>query len=269
MKPHALHEAHDESEFGGKAFHLALSLKAGLPVPPGFALGVAHVEAVASGHEEALAHLRVEFASLGGPCAVRSSAIGEDSEGASFAGQHLTILNVRTAEDVTPAVLRVRESAHTEGALAYRRQMGLEERPRIAVVVQRMIEPDVAGVMFTRNPTTGADERVIEASWGLGESVVAGLIVPDNWVLARDGSVLSERIGVKDLALRSAPGGGTYEEEVDADLVEAPCLGADQLAQLHELASRCEAHFGMGGLDIEWAFSGGELYLLQYRAMTR
>ena len=121
---------------------------------------------------------------------MRSSAVGEDSEGASFAGQHATILNVRDEDQVVDAVLKVRESAHTESARAYRRTLGLDEAPRIAVVVQRMIEPDCAGVMFTRNPLDGADERVIEASWGLGESVVAGLVVPDNYALDQQGRVL-------------------------------------------------------------------------------
>jgi pyruvate, water dikinase len=268
MKPNELIDAQDETQFGGKASKLAQSLQAGLPVPPGFALGIAHVEAITSGDAGALSELQLHFNALGGPCAVRSSAIGEDSDSASFAGQHLTILNVRAVDEVAPAVARVRESARAEGALAYRKQMGLDEHPSVAVVVQRMIEPDVAGVMFTRNPTTGADERVIEAAWGLGEAVVSGLIVPDNWTLSREGSVLTERLGHKDLALRSAPDGGTFEEEVPEELVGEPCLDANQLAQLNALADRCEAHFGKG-IDIEWAFSGGELYLLQCRAMTR
>src|SRR6185436_19353397 len=97
---------------------------------------------------------RTEFTRLAGSCAVRSSAIGEDSEEASFAGQHVTVLNVRHEDHVANAVLTVRESAHTESALAYRRTLGVDETPRIAVVVQRMIEPDCAGVMFTLNPLT-------------------------------------------------------------------------------------------------------------------
>lgn len=198
---------------------------------------------------------------------MRSSAIGEDSEGASFAGQHVTILNVRSNAQVVDAVLRVRASAHTESALAYRRTLGVDEAPRVGVVVQRMIEPDCAGVMFTRNPLNGADERVIEASWGLGESVVGGLVVPDNYALDARGNVLRRTAGEKDIALRSAPQGGTIEEAVPDELVSALCLSDDMLARLHDLAVCCESFFGKG-LDLEWSFADGTLYLLQCRPIT-
>jgi pyruvate,water dikinase len=263
-----LDQALDEALFGGKAASLARSLRAGLRVPPGFALGTTDVEAVFSGDSTTLALLREAFAGLGGSCAVRSSAIGEDSEGASFAGQHVTVLNVRHEDAVADAVLKVRESAHTESARLYRRSLGMDETPRVGVVVQRMIEPDSAGVMFTRNPVNGSHERVIEASWGLGEAVVAGLVVPDNYVLDDRGRVVRRTAGEKDLALRGAPDGGTVEVAVAEDLITAFCLDDGMLAGLGDLAARCEAFFGRG-LDIEWAFSGGTLYLLQCRAMTR
>jgi pyruvate,water dikinase len=136
------------------------------------------------------------------------------------------------------------------------------------VVVQRMIEPDCAGVMFTKNPLTGDDERVIEAAWGLGEAVVAGLVVPDNYALDGHGRVLRRSAGEKDIAVRSALEGGTVEETVPDHLVTAWCLSDDMLAKLHGLATRCESVFG-AGLDLEWAFADGTLYLLQCRAMTR
>ena len=268
VRPAQLVDAIDEGHFGGKAASLARSLRAGLPVPPGFALSSAHVEAVFVRQPEALNDLQVEFNGLAGPCAVRSSAIGEDSEQASFAGQHVTILNVRHEAHVAEAVLKVRESAHTESARAYRRTLGLDEVPRVGVVVQRMIEPDCAGVMFTKNPLNGADERVIEASWGLGEAVVAGLVVPDNYALDQRGVVLRRIAGTKDIALRPAVEGGTVEEAVADDLVTAFCLTDDMLSRLHGLACRCESFFGRG-LDIEWAFAEGRLFLLQCRAMTR
>jgi pyruvate,water dikinase len=144
----------------------------------------------------------------------------------------------------------------------------MDDTPRIGVVVQRMIEPECAGVMFTRNPVTAADERVIEASWGLGEAVVAGLIVPDNYVLDADGRVRQRTAGEKDVALRGRADGGTVEEPVDADLIAALCLDDLMLAALHDLAVKCESSFGRG-LDIEWAFASGTLYLLQCRPITR
>jgi pyruvate,water dikinase len=268
VKPTPLADALDESHYGGKAASLARSLRAGLPVPPGFALGATHVEAVYDGRVDALNALRLEFTGLAGPCAVRSSAVGEDSEEASFAGQHVTVLNVRHEDHVADAVLKVRESAHTESARAYRRTLGTDETPRIGVVVQRMIEPDCAGVMFTKNPLDGSDECVIEATWGLGEGVVAGLVVPDNYALDPSGRVVRRTAGEKDVAVRMAPEGGTIEEAVPAHLINAFCLDANMLAGLHGLAKRCEACFGRG-LDLEWAVAGGTLYLLQCRAMTR
>ena len=268
MRPVPLIEATDALEFGGKAASLARSLQAGLPVPSGIALGTTFVEAVFDGDAEALEHLRTGFHALSGPCAVRSSAVGEDSEGASFAGQHTTILNVRDQSEVASAVLKVRESAHSDSALMYRVTMGAGDAPRIGVVVQRMVEPDCAGVMFTRNPLNGSNEQVIEASWGLGEAVVAGLVVPDNYALDAQGTVLRRTAGEKDVALRGAPGGGTVEETVDDDLVQAFCLDDAMLARLHDLAVRCERFFGTG-LDLEWAFANGTLFLLQCRPMTR
>jgi pyruvate,water dikinase len=268
MRPASLVDAGDAGQFGGKAASLARSLQAGLPVPPGFALGTTFVDAIFDGHPEAVSELRAGFTRLAGPCAVRSSAIGEDSEGASFAGQHITVLNVRHEDDVVDAVLQVRASAHTESARAYRRTLGMDETPRVGVVVQRMIEPDCAGVMFTKNPLNGSDERVIEASWGLGEAVVAGVVVPDNYVMDDKGRVLRRTAGEKDIALRGSPDGGTREEAVPDELISALCLSDEMLATLHDLGTRCESVFG-NGLDLEWAVAGGTLYLLQCRAITR
>ena len=110
--------------------------------------------------------------------------------------------------------------------------------------------------MFTRNPINGADERVIEASWGLGEAVVAGLVIPDHFRIDRSGQVLERTAGLKRIAIRTLPEGGTVEEEVAAELAEQLCLDDDQLAELHRLAGRCEEVYGPDR-DIEWAFAGG------------
>jgi pyruvate,water dikinase len=137
----------------------------------------------------------------------------------------------------------------------------------MGVVVQELVEADTAGVLFTRNPVNGADELVIEASWGLGEAVVAGLVTPDRFRLARDGSVLERAAGVKDVAVRTDPAGGTHQVEVPAELSRALCLDDSELAALHTLAVRCDEVFAESH-DLEWAFAGGRLYLLQRRALT-
>jgi pyruvate, water dikinase len=109
---------------------------------------------------------------------------------------------------------------------------------------------------------------MIEASCGLGEAVVAGLVIPDNFRIDRSGQVLERTPGVKKIAIRTRPEGGTFEEDVAPELVERPCLDDEQLQALNRLADRCEQVYGPAR-DIEWAFADGELYLLQCRAVTR
>jgi pyruvate,water dikinase len=115
---------------------------------------------------------------------------------------------------------------------------------------------------------TAADERVIEASWGLGEAVVAGLVTPDRYRLTREGRILERTAGDKDLAIRLSADGGTNEVEIDADLAAALCLSDAELEALHQLALRCEGH-AKAPIDLEFAFVGDRLYLLQQRAITR
>lgn len=122
--------------------------------------------------------------------------------------------------------------------------------------------------MFTQNPLSGDSERYIEASWGLGEAIVAGLVVPDSFRIATDGSIIQQTAGEKDIKLVATADGLTEEVEVEADKIEALCLNTEQLLQLHELAAKCEAVYGEK-IDIEWAFHAGDLYLLQCRAITR
>ena len=261
-------DARDESQFGAKAVRLGAALRAGLPIPPGVALSGDVVDAIVGGDADALATAMVPVRDLPTPLAVRSSAVDEDGADASFAGQHLTLLNVRTADDVRAALDEIWWSANSDSAITYRQRVGLFTRPSIGVVVQSLLAPEAAGVMFTQNPVNGADERMIEASWGLGEVVVAARVIPDNFRLARDGSVLDAMPGVKDVLLRPLPEGGTEEVAVASELVEAPCLSAEHLGALNDLASRCEEVYGPGR-DIEWAIADGQLYLLQCRAITR
>lgn len=267
MQPVPFAEASDENRFGGKSASLGRAIVAGLPVPPGYALEPALVDAVAAGDAEAGGAVGALFDELGPRVAVRSSALGEDSDEASFAGQHATVLAVSSAAGIREAVAQVRASAHTPAALAYRAKVGIEGPPRIGVAVQRMVPSDRAGVLFTRHPVTGAVERTIEAAWGLGEVIVGGLVVPDMFRIAPDGTVLERTPGDKDLMIAPDPAGGTREVALDAVRAQTLCLDDAQLAALHALASRCEALYGPA-LDIEWAFVEGALYLLQCRAIT-
>jgi pyruvate, water dikinase len=261
-------EARDDAIFGSKAVGLGEAAREGLPLPPGVALSGDVVEAVASGEEDAIKEVVDAVARLQGPLAVRSSAVDEDGADASFAGQHLTLLNVPSSGAIHDAVREIWWSANSDSAITYRQRVGLFRRPSVGVVVQSLLDPDSAGVMFTQNPVTGADELMVEASWGLGEAVVAGLVIPDNFRIARSGEVLERTPGLKRIVIRALPEGGTREEEVAPELAEKLCLDDGQLADLSRLADRCEHVYGRAR-DIEFAFAGGSLYLLQCRAVTR
>ncbi|MGN6688614.1 MAG: PEP/pyruvate-binding domain-containing protein [Actinomycetales bacterium] len=266
----ALAAATDADRFGGKAAQLAAARRAGLPVPDGWALGWPQVEALVrrgSQAAEVEGALRDAVGSCG-PVAARSSAVGEDSRDASFAGAHLSVLGLVGGDAVVDAVRRVHASSGDPGALAYRDTLALDGALRMGVVVQQMVDADVAGVLFTRNPLTGAHELVIEASWGLGEAVVSGLVTPDHVRATRDGRVLQLVPGDKDLAIRLTPAGSTQETPVPPDLVESACLGPGHVSALAALVHACDEVYGDTDHDVEFAFAGGDLYLLQRRPIT-
>jgi pyruvate,water dikinase len=263
-----LADAQEDARFGAKATGLGAAARAGLPIPPGVALSGEIVDAVAAGDTDAIAAVLAAARELPTPLAVRSSAVDEDGGEASFAGQHLTLLNVPTHDDVPAAVRQVWWSANSDSAITYRKRVGLFTRPSVGVVVQSLLRSDAAGVMFTQNPITRADERLVEAAWGLGEVVVAGRVIPDTFRIARDGVILERVPGFKKLAIRAAADGGTYEDAIPADQRELPCLDDAQLADLAALATRVEETYGPAR-DVEWAFADGQLYLLQCRAVTR
>jgi pyruvate,water dikinase len=263
-----LEQAIDGTRFGGKAAQLAEALRAGLPVPRGVALSVTLVDAVARDESDAAGEVERAASLLRPPLAARSSAVGEDAHDASFAGQHLTCLNLPSAAEAVAAVSEIRRSAHEGAALLYRARLGVTEPPRAAVVLQELVDADCAGVLFTRNPLDGADELVVEAAWGLGEAVVAGLVTPDRFRVARDGTVLERVVGVKDVAVVRSPDAGTRQVAIEGERVRMPCLTDRQLAQLAQLGEGCERVFGRAR-DVEWAYAGGTLHLLQCRAITR
>ena len=268
LKPVPIAEALTEAVYGGKAVNLGAAARAGLPVPPGFALSADAVDLLAAGDPEAVSMALDAFDRLGGPVAVRSSAVAEDSALASFAGQYATRLNVAQRSELVSAVREVWESGRSEAAVRYRRDLGLTGGTAMGVLIQRLVVPDTAGVLFTRSPVTGADERVIEACWGLGDAVVSGLVTPDRYRVGRRGQVLERAPGRKDRMVLPRTGGGTEEVRVQPERVHALCVDDDRLMELHGLGSRCETLVG-SARDIEWAFADGKLWLLQHRPITR
>jgi pyruvate, water dikinase len=250
---------------GGKAWTLGRLLRAGLPVPGGFVVTADGIEQ--RGSPAFLAAFGDAWESLGAPAvAVRSSAIGEDGPGASFAGIHRTSLNVRSAAAAAAALAAVFDSARAAAAHRYRERLGIASAPRIAALVQTFVDSTVAGVAFTRHPQTGASEVVVEAAWGLGEAVVAGVVNPDRYVLSPSGRVLAASVGEKDLAI-VADRTGTRQVEVAPERRTQPCLAADDLAAVCALAMRCEQLLA-APQDVEWALAGARLFLLQSRPIT-
>jgi len=262
-----LAQATDASLFGAKAANLGLALRHGLPVPPGVALSWGLVDGVANDDIHCVSTTATVTGTVGAALAIRSSAVGEDSPRASFAGQHVSMLNVRGSDETIDAVLAVWRSAHDEAAREYRRRLGLTPHVHVGAVAQQLVDPDVSGVLFDSNPVTGAPELLIEAAWGLGEAVANGAVVPDLFRLERDGEIVERRAGVKEVQIRPGPGPGTTTRRVAPERVKALCLDDGQLSRLHRLALRCREAFG-GSQDLEWAMAGQELWLLQRRAVT-
>ena len=204
------------------------------------------------------------------PVSVRSSATAEDLPDASFAGQQETFLNVIGSEAVLTAVQRCFASLWTDRATQYRASLGIAPRDvRLAVVVQRMVEAEVAGVLFTANPLTGKRRQaVIDANPGLGEAVVSGATNPDHFVVqTMTGEIVERRLGDKQVMSQAAAGGGTQKIEASPSPIRA-CLSDDQIRALAALGARVEALYETPQ-DIEWAIDpSGQMFLLQARPIT-
>lgn len=269
----------DPARVGGKAAHLS-RLAARHRVPAGFCLTAAAYRPdhppgapLPADLETGLAAAYEALSRSCGipdvPVAVRSSALDEDGELASFAGQHETELNLVGIDAVLAAVARTWASARNERALAYRRQQGLEiEGVRLAVLVQQLVLADTSAVVFSANPISGnRDEVVVTASWGLGESLVSGTVTPDTWVVRKANlAVNEERIGAKERMTVAVPG-GTREVTVPRLLRERTSLGGARITELARLAVKLEEEMGRP-VDIETAYAGELLYLLQCRPIT-
>lgn len=266
-----LSEVHDADLHGGKAAQLGRALRAGLPVPDGFALSHAEAHALAeAASDRADVMLASMLDGIDGPVAVRSSAVDEDGRDASFAGVHVSRLGVSGARAVHDAVRACVASASGPGARAYRERLGLRADARCAVIVQRLVDACAAGVLFTRDPVSGADTRVVEASWGLGESVVSGLVTPDRFWIARSGGVLRVALGDKDVEIVPSDE-GVGEQPVPEFRRRSACLDAPALEALADLAERVERAFpDARAHDLEFAFDDrGQVHLLQRREVTR
>ncbi|WP_135851923.1 phosphoenolpyruvate synthase [Halorussus salinus] len=201
--------------------------------------------------------------------AVRSSATAEDLPDASFAGQQETFLNV-TREDLVDRVKRCWASLFTQRAIYYRQEKGFaHDKVDIAVVVQRMVDAEKSGVMFTSHPSTGASKIIIEAAWGLGEAVVSGSVSPDNYVVDRESGAVEEVTiaDKKTMMEKDEATGETVEREVPDDLREAQVLDERDIERLVELGERVEDHYG-NPQDVEWAVVDGEVFMLQSRPIT-
>lgn len=201
--------------------------------------------------------------------AVRSSAVGEDGESASFAGQYETYLNLVGAEAVVAAVARCWESAHSEGVLAYRRQRSQPtDNIQLAVLVQQLVAADISVVAFSANSVTGDREEIlINANWGLGESVVSGTVTPDTHVVRKlDLTVIERKIADKRRMTVMVPN-GVQEVTVPRPMRRQPVMSDAQAVEVARLARTLETQMGWPA-DIECVYQGEKLYLLQCRPIS-
>lgn len=299
----------DAASFGGKSATLGELINAEIPVPPGFAVSceafrlfvseaglrgvIAHaLERASSGDVHAVnaashsiseamhsapmpAAVRDEieerYAALGDapPVAVRSSALGEDSQEATFAGQQETYLWIRGNDHVCDAVRDCWVSLYSPPAISYRARLGSSDEPAMGVTVQEMVDAEVSGVMFTCNPVSGDPSMVaVNASWGLGLAVVGGEVTPDDYLVSKvTREVVRENVSTK--TVEYVPGeGGAVCVEVSQDRRDTACLDGPRLASLVDVGKRVERYFG-SRQDIEWAIGrDGELFVVQSRPVT-
>jgi rifampicin phosphotransferase len=217
-------------------------------------------------HEEVAHHL----SRLGSEnaYAVRSSATAEDLPTASFAGQQDTYLNIMGKEVILQHVSKCWGSLYTDRAVTYRLQNGFDHRKAaLAVVVQKMIFPQAAGILFTADPVT-SNRKVssIDASFGLGEALVAGLVNADIYQV-RSGQIISKKISTKKLASSAPQNGGTKQQEIGPEQQNRAALADEQILRLEHLCRKIEAHFGYPQ-DIEWCLADGTFYVVQSRPIT-
>lgn len=259
----------DAAASGAKAAALGAMLRAGLPVPDGFVVPFDEYRAVGTGQfPHSLRHeLERAYADLGRPVvAVRSSASGEDTEHASAAGAHESVLGVSGVDTLVAAIHRCWGSLHSARAVAYRpaNDRGHSaERPAMAVIVQRMVDADASGVMFT--PAKPGGMTLIESSWGLGPSVAEGRVTPDSFRVNGDGAI-QMRLGDKSSRLDMSDQ-RLVTRNVDEPHRGAPTLDDEQVSNLVRRGAQITELLG-GPQDIEWAIAGASIWIVQARPVT-
>jgi pyruvate,water dikinase len=299
------------ASFGGKSSALGELIAAGIPVPPGFAVSTsafrAFVEEAGLGGMIAAEMSRLSpgdvdsvgaashaisqamrfapvpdavrdevarrYAELGeeAPVAVRSSALGEDSQDATFAGQQETYLWVRGVDHVCDALRDCWVSLYSPPAISYRARLSDGEEPAMGVAVQQMVDAEVSGVLFTCNPVSGDPSMVaVNASWGLGLAVVGGEVTPDDYLVSKvTKEVVREHIHSKDIQyVPDAGGRGAVRADVPEERRGIACLDAATLVALVDVAGRIERYFG-SHQDVEWVIArDGGLFVVQSRPVT-
>jgi len=302
-------DAIDHARVGGKGANLGRLTQGGFVVPPGFVVPTdaydAHIESIKSRVTELLAtvdytdaaqldtvvaeirglitatdmppavrgEILAAYASLGDIfVAVRSSGTAEDLEGASFAGLHDTYLDIKGNDALIDAVKRCWASLWTARAVSYRKSQGFTLFPAIAIVVQTMVESEVSGVMFTGNPVnTATDQIMVNASWGLGEAVVSGIVTPDEYIVWHQNlKVLNRTLGGKkvEIVRDHEKGVGVLHRDVPEDRQQVFTLNDDQVAELAGIGLNIQKAYEDFPQDIEWGYADGQFYVLQARPIT-
>ncbi|QQK75428.1 phosphoenolpyruvate synthase [Salicibibacter cibarius] len=200
--------------------------------------------------------------------AIRSSATAEDLPHASFAGQQDSFLNVKGEEQLFESIQKCWASLFTDRAIVYRAQNGFDHRSVfLSIVVQRMIRPEVSGIMFTADPVSGHRHTVsIDVGFGLGEALVSGEVTADLYKV-RDGQITDKKIAKKEKGIFPLPGGGTEMKPLPVEQQDQPALNDARALELANLGKQIEEHYGTEQ-DIEWSLEEGQLYILQSRPIT-
>ncbi|USX54458.1 phosphoenolpyruvate synthase [Lentzea sp. HUAS12] len=301
----------DTETAGGKGANLGELTRAGLPVPPGFVVTAeAFLKSMGQVREELAGELAVALDRASSPerlaeaaermrdlvrkagisddvrhevlqayrdlgqdesVAVRSSATSEDTAGASFAGMNSTFTNTRGAHALLDRLLDCWVSLFGTRSVAYRAEQGITDEPAIAVVVQKMVNSERSGVMFTADPSSGdRDKLLVEGSFGLGEVVVSGSVEPDTYVLRRNGdtvSLVDTRIGRKSHKIVRGPDGADQRVELSSEESSAQVLTEEEAVAIGRLGVRVQRHYGEPQ-DTEWAIADGKTWLVQSRPIT-